>query len=66
MYLCEESHAPTLAAREVAGNGGSWKRVPSPTPAGGAFLLGVAAVPARSARAVGGGLILRWNGTTWL
>jgi hypothetical protein len=47
-------------------NGTSWKRVPSPTPAGGAFLLGVAAVSARSAWAVGGGLILRWNGATWM
>jgi hypothetical protein len=45
--------------------------VPSPTPAGSAVLLGVAAVSARSAWAVGGAgtspstLILRWNGSVW-
>ena len=53
-------------------NGTVWKQVPSPTPAGGAVLSGVAAVSAGSAWAVGntGGassktLILRWNGTAW-
>ena len=55
-------------------NGTVWKRVPSPTPAGGAGLFGVAAVSARGAWAVGdtmtgdtsfGTVILRWNGTAW-
>ncbi len=52
-------------------NGTSWKQVPSPTPAGGATLYGVAVTSARSAWAVGWAyrghktLILRWNGTTW-
>ena len=59
---------PTLVSQTLIlrWNGTSWKRVPSPTPAGGAFLLGVAAVSARNAWAVGGGLILRWNGVTWM
>jgi hypothetical protein len=58
---------PTLVTQTLIlrWNGTRWKRVPSPTPAGGAFLLGVAAVSARSAWAVGGGLILSWNGTSW-
>jgi hypothetical protein len=52
-------------------NGTSWKQVPSPTPAGGATLYGVAVTSARSAWAVGWAyrgqktLILHWNGTTW-
>ena len=53
-------------------NGTGWKQVSAPTPAGGPALLGVAAVSARSAWAVGviGGnpyrtLILHWNGTAW-
>ena len=54
-------------------NGTAWKRVPSPTPAGGAALRGVAATSARSAWAVGDTssgdssktVILRWNGTAW-
>jgi hypothetical protein len=53
-------------------NGSRWKRVSSPTPAGGASnaLQGVATASAKSAFAVGfavGGraLILRWNGKTW-
>ena|SRR6266566_4685914 len=50
-------------------NGTVWRRVPSPTPAGGGILTGVAATSATSAWAVGctGGntLILRWNGTVW-
>jgi hypothetical protein len=56
-------------------NGTGWKRVASPTPAGGAGLFGVAATSGRIAWAVGiagnlfGGkakaLVLRWNGTAW-
>jgi hypothetical protein len=58
-------------------NGTAWKQVPSPSPAGGGDLRGVAAVSASSAWAVGGyyavsgasfsvkTLIERWNGTTW-
>ena len=50
-------------------NGTSWKQVPSPTPAGGATLYGVAVTLAGSAWAVGWAyrgsktLILHWNGT---
>jgi hypothetical protein len=52
-------------------NGTAWKQVPSPTPAGGGGLFGVAADSADSAWAVGftgadtKTLILRWNGATW-
>ncbi len=46
-------------------NGSSWKRVPSPTPAGGGSLSGVAAVSPGDVWAVGGNLILHWNGTAW-
>jgi hypothetical protein len=56
-------------------NGKAWKRVPSPDPAGGGVLAGLAVTSAGSAWAVGltGGvfgqrpktLILRWNGTAW-
>jgi len=56
-------------------NGVRWRRVPSPNPADGGTLYGVAVTSARSAWAVGqtGGvfnprprtLILRWNGTAW-
>jgi hypothetical protein len=56
-------------------NGTRWKRVPSPNPARGGTLYGLAVTSARSAWAVGqtGGvfsqrpktLIERWNGTTW-
>jgi hypothetical protein len=46
--------------------GRSWTRVPGPATPGGSELAGVAAVSARDAWAVGGGLILRWNGTTWM
>jgi hypothetical protein len=57
----------TLIARW---NGSGWTRVPSPSPAGGAALFGVAAVSAGSAWAVGDvgatkTLIERWNGTAW-
>jgi hypothetical protein len=57
----------TLIARW---NGTGWTRVPSPSPAGGAVLSGVAAVSASSAFAVGNigaamTLIERWNGTAW-
>jgi hypothetical protein len=57
----------TLIARW---NGTGWRRVPSPSPAGGAALAGVAAVSASSAWAVGDvgtgkTLIERWNGTAW-
>src|SRR5260221_7651027 len=53
-------------------NGKAWTRVPSPSPAGGALLLGVTATSARNAWAVGGNsgfggkekaLVLRWNRT---
>lgn len=47
-------------------NGRSWTRVPSPATPGGSEPAGVAAVSVRSGWAVGGGLILRWNGTTWM
>ncbi len=55
-------------------DGQAWKRVTSPTPGGGTDLLGVAALSARSAWAVGltgsgdgptKTLALRWNGTSW-
>lgn len=53
-------------------NGTAWKRVPSPTPAGGTALYAVAATSARNAWAVGGSdappgktEILHWNGATW-
>jgi hypothetical protein len=54
-------------------NGTAWKRVPSPTPASGAVLTGVAATSASSAWAVGYTgrsaspkiLIMHWNGKTW-
>jgi hypothetical protein len=61
-------------------NGSNWKRVPSPTPAGGrrggAALVSVAATSADNAWAVGASgcgclpssfwpFILRWNGTAW-
>jgi hypothetical protein len=52
-------------------NGTTWTQVPSPTPAGGATLYGVAMTSSRNAWAVGwayrGGktLILHWNGTVW-
>jgi hypothetical protein len=53
-------------------NGATWKRVPSPTPAGGTTLYAVAATSARNAWAVGGSNappgkteILHWNGTAW-
>jgi len=57
----------------VRWNGSSWQQVPSPSPAGGATLNGVAATSASNAWAVGGdfaantehALILRWNGRTW-
>jgi hypothetical protein len=54
----------------VRWNGTAWKRVPSPGPAGGDYLLGVAATSARNAWAVGftgtnKALILRWNGAAW-
>jgi hypothetical protein len=45
-------------------DGRTWKRVPSPAPAGSA-LTGVAVASARDAWAVGGNLILHWNGTAW-
>ena len=53
----------------VRWNGTAWTRVPAPTPAGGAYLSGVAATSATSAWAVGATyttdqtLILRWNGS---
>jgi len=56
-------------------NGTRWRIVPSPTPAHGGALYGVAAASARSAWAVGQTrgsfstrprtLILRWNGAAW-
>jgi hypothetical protein len=56
-------------------DGTAWKRVPSPSPAAGGILFGVAATSARSAWAVGltarhagaasHPLILRWNGLKW-
>jgi len=56
-------------------NGSQWRRETSPSPAGSAVLLGVAATSARNAWAVGatGGLfepgaralVLRWNGHAW-
>jgi hypothetical protein len=52
-------------------NGSAWKRVTSPSPAGGnGYLIGVAATSARNAWAVGwsGGtatLIEHWNGSRW-
>jgi hypothetical protein len=52
-------------------NGTAWKRVPSPSPAGGSLLAAVAATSARNAWAVGytrvsgKTLILHWNGTIW-
>lgn len=54
-------------------NGTAWKRVPSPgnSPGVNAELLGVAAVSARDAWAVGQSglttqtLVLHWNGTSW-
>jgi hypothetical protein len=56
-------------------DGTAWKRVPSPNPARGGTLYGLAVTSARSGWAVGqtGGvfsqrprtLILRWNGTAW-
>ena len=57
----------------VRWNGTAWKQVPSPSPAGGGDLFGVAAVSASSAWAVGATdtsagsntLIPRWNGKTW-
>ena len=63
----------------VRWNGTAWARVPTPTPAGGAYLSGVAATSATDAWAVGyagspGGagvpgtnrpLILHWNGVAW-
>jgi hypothetical protein len=57
----------------VHGTGGTWKRVPSPSPALGASLSGVAVVSARSAWAVGESytktsartLIEHWNGQVW-
>lgn len=57
-------------------HGGKWRIVPSPSPGpsdGDSFLLGVAAVSARQAWAVGTQptsfdqtLAIRWNGTKWL
>ena len=61
----------------VRWNGTAWKQVPSPSPAGGGDLFGVAAVSASSAWAVGGyyavsgssfsvkTLTAGWNGTAW-
>jgi hypothetical protein len=53
-------------------NGRRWRRVKSPSPGKDAALIGVAAVSARDAWAVGNTgsapfttLILRWNGTNW-
>jgi alpha-tubulin suppressor-like RCC1 family protein len=52
-------------------NGSAWKRLPSPSPAGGSLLTGITAASARSAWAVGSTrasgktLILRWLGTSW-
>jgi hypothetical protein len=55
-------------------NGKAWTRVPSPSPAGSSSLIGVTAVSASSAWAVGctagcgatsKTLILQWNGKTW-
>jgi hypothetical protein len=54
-------------------NGATWKRVPSPSPSGGAVLFGAAALSAGNAWAVGtigvsdfsGVLGVHWNGTTW-
>ena len=47
----------------------SWRQVKSPAPARGGFLVGVAAISAQNAWAVGGNagktLILHWDGTTW-
>ncbi len=53
----------------AAWNGKTWKRVPSPSPAG-SHLAAVAATSARNAWAVGSTdsgktLILRWNGKAW-
>ena len=61
------SGAKTLILRW---NGTFWRRVPSPSPAGGAALAGVAATSAINAWAVGSSgtgktLIERWNGKTW-
>ena len=56
-------------------NGTAWTRLPSPTPAGGGPLYGVAAASDRNPWAVGQTgtsatprpktLDLHWNGTTW-
>jgi len=54
-------------------NGTAWKKVASPTPAGGATLAAVTATSSSNAWAVGRSfsstrdmsLILRWNGTSW-
>jgi alpha-tubulin suppressor-like RCC1 family protein len=53
-------------------NGTTWKRIPSPSPAGGSLLSGITATSARDAWAVGttrtssSTLTLRWHGTSWL
>ena len=59
----------------VRWTGTAWKQVPSPTPASGGSLYGVAVTPALRGWAVGETgsatgtntktLILRWNGTSW-
>jgi hypothetical protein len=53
-------------------NGHTWRRAPSPNPAGGGALYGVAVVSPRDAWAVGSNnaepsktLIERWNGSRW-
>ena len=70
-----DSRRPAGAGRLIVRwNGRAWKRVPSPTPGGGTNLLGVAALSARSAWAVGRTgnrdspaktLALRWNHPIW-
>ena len=77
------SATPAPAPCVLRWNGKTWKRVPSPTPGPvsnpvssvGGTLIGVAAVSAASAWAVGttgdcgcgngDSLVLRWNGTAW-
>jgi hypothetical protein len=57
-------------------DGAHWKRVPSPSPRSASYLLGVSALSARNAWAVGWyaddktrsmkTLVLHWNGSRWL
>jgi hypothetical protein len=76
IYGCNDNAAPGQRIVIVHWNGATWKRVPSPNPAGYPnldFLYGVAATSATNAWAVGyytqgagdQTLILHWNGTRW-